>query len=106
MCSWCTYSSISSVDLARGSSHGIGMPLSAYGGRPMWAGTSRIGLTVPGSTRPSDRLWQRLYLRPLPHQQGSLACGRVVGALASDCIDLQDTGSPRGGDLGRRAPPG
>ena len=44
---------------------------------------SASGLTTPGSTRPSERLWQRLYLRPLPHQHGSLACGRVVGGLAS-----------------------
>ena len=29
-------------------------------------GTDRIGVTSPGSTRPSDFLWQRLYLRPEP----------------------------------------
>jgi hypothetical protein len=27
-------------------------------------------------------LWQRLYLRPLPHQQGSLACGSTAGGWA------------------------
>src|SRR5918994_1328759 len=48
----------------------------------MWGGTVRIGETMPGSTRPSVRLWQRLYLRPLPHQHGSFACGNVPGGLA------------------------
>ena len=50
----------------------------------------------PGSTRPSLRLWHRLYFRPLPHQHGSLACGRVEGGLATVCITLQDTAQPQG----------
>ena len=49
---------------------GSATPVSAYGGRAMWSGTARIGLTTPCSTRPSSGLWQRLYLRPLPHQHG------------------------------------
>ena len=47
----------------------------------MDAGTDRIGVTNPGRIRPSDFLWQRLYLRPLPHQQASFAAGSVVGAV-------------------------
>ena len=46
----------------------------------MCEGTARIGLTTPCSTRPSSGRWQRLYFRPLPHQQASLACGSVAGA--------------------------
>lgn len=53
--------------------------MSAYGGLPMWAGTVRMGLTMPGWMRPSVPLWQRLYLRPDPHQHGSLAVGRTAG---------------------------
>ena len=64
------------------SAHLMGTPLSAYGGRPMWSGTGRRGLTMPCITRPSSGLWQRLYLRPLPHQHASLACGRVDGGWA------------------------
>ncbi len=45
----------------------------------MWSGTERIGLMTPCSTRPSIGLWQRLYLRPLPHQHSSLASGGTVG---------------------------
>ena len=45
----------------------------------MWEGTVRIGATIPGTTRPSMPLWHRLYLRPEPHQQGSLDCGRTAG---------------------------
>src|SRR5215468_12503542 len=48
----------------------------------MWPGTSRIGLTRPGWTRPSLARWQRLYLRPLPHQQGSLDLSRRGAAEA------------------------
>src|SRR4029079_17468676 len=70
-------------------------PVSAYGGRPIVAGTVRIGDTTPGSTRPSDRLWQRLYLRPLPHQHGSLAWGNTTGAWESVCIGSQDRARPR-----------
>jgi len=29
-------------------------------------------------------LWHRLYLRPLPHQQGSLAVGSTAGGVLSD----------------------
>ena len=57
-------------------------PVSAYGGRPMSAGTSRIGETAPGSTRPSTLRWHRLYLRPLPHQHRSFACGSAAGGFA------------------------
>src|ERR671918_2148479 len=39
----------------------------------MPAGTGRAGLTRPGRTWSVLALWQRLNLRPLPHQQGSLA---------------------------------
>ena len=42
-----------------------------------------MGLIVPGSMRPSVVLWQRLYLRPLPHQQASLAAGRTAGGRAA-----------------------
>lgn len=38
-----------------------------------------MGLTTPGWMRPSVPLWQRLYLRPDPHQHGSLAVGRTAG---------------------------
>jgi hypothetical protein len=48
----------------------------------MVSGTLRIGVTTPGSTRPSDFLWQRLYLRPLPHQHASFAFGKMAGAVA------------------------
>src|SRR3954447_24438243 len=91
---------ITSGVLTRGSSHRTTSPVSAYGGRPIVAGTVRIGDTTPGSTRPSDRLWQRLYLRPLPHQHGSLAWGNSTGAWDNVCIGLQDTapaGAGRGG---------
>jgi hypothetical protein len=37
---------------------------------------------MPGAMRPSSPLWQRLYLRPEPHQQSSLDWGRTIGALA------------------------
>src|SRR5437762_1138283 len=37
----------------------------------MPGGTRRGGLIRPGRTLPALALWQRLYLRPLPHQQGS-----------------------------------
>ena len=37
---------------------------------------------MPGVMRPSSPLWQRLYLRPEPHQQSSLDWGRTAGALA------------------------
>ena len=49
----------------------------------MWSGTDRRGLTTPGSTRPSRGLWQRLYLRPLPHQHGSFAVGSTAGGVLS-----------------------
>ena len=48
----------------------------------MEAGTDRIGDTNPGMIRPSVFLWQRLYLRPLPHQHTSFAAGNVDGAVA------------------------
>src|SRR6478752_5568036 len=82
---WRMRSIVSGV-LMRGSSQWTGMPDSAYGGRAMWSGTVRIGDTAPCSTRPSERLWQRLYLRPLPHQQGSFACGSRAGASTTDRI--------------------
>jgi hypothetical protein len=59
------------------------LPVSAYGGFTMCAGTESIGLIVPGSMRPSVVLWQRLYLRPLPHQHASLAAGRTAGGCAA-----------------------
>ena len=49
----------------------------------MLSGTVLIGLIVPGSMRPSVVLWQRLYLRPLPHQHASLAAGRTAGGWAA-----------------------
>ena len=52
----------------------------------------RIGLTTPGSTLPSVRLWQRLYFRPLPHQHGSLAWGSTAGALGRELVTT-DIGS-------------
>ena len=48
----------------------------------MCAGTVRMGEMMPGEMRPSSPLWQRLYLRPEPHQQSSLDWGRTAGALA------------------------
>ena len=57
----------------------------------MCGGTVRIGVTTPCSTRPSVRRWHRLYLRPLPHQHGSLACGNSSGGLAKVYISSQDT---------------
>src|SRR5690242_12165411 len=52
----------------------------------MPAGTVRRGLWFPGAIGavvPVDKvpLWHRLYLRPLPHQQGSLAFSSRVGAV-------------------------
>src|SRR5919106_1088461 len=48
------------------------------------AGTGRAGLTRPGRTWSVLALWQRLNLRPLPHQQGSLAlrARAVIEAVA------------------------
>ena len=65
----------------------------------MCSGTLRIGETEPCRTRPSERLWQRLYLRPLPHQQGSLACGSRAGASATVRIRTSSVG---GRDRDRR----
>ena len=48
----------------------------------MFAGTVRMGEMMPGEMRPSSPLWQRLYLRPEPHQQSSFDWGRTAGALA------------------------
>src|SRR6516225_4147318 len=50
----------------------------------------RIGLTRPGSTRPAVSLWQRLYLRPLPHQQGSLDLRAVARAVFTGGASLLD----------------
>src|SRR5579864_4573709 len=59
----------------------------------MWGGTRRGGLSRPGRTeaergrvgetagRSSRSRWQRLYLRPLPHQQGSFACNMTATSL-------------------------
>jgi hypothetical protein len=55
----------------------------------MDAGTDLIGLTNPGRMRPSDFLWQRLYLRPLPHQQASFAAGSVVGAVTDMALRIE-----------------
>jgi hypothetical protein len=63
----------------------------------MWSGTLRMGLTTPGSTRPSSGRWQRLYLRPLPHQQGSLAEGRASGGVAVPVMTNQGYGASVGG---------
>ena len=79
---WRIFSMISG-GLIRGSSHGTTSPVSAYGGRSIESGTPGIGDTTPGSTRPSDRLWHRLYLRPLPHQQASFASGSTVGGWST-----------------------
>src|SRR5690606_41911812 len=67
----------------------VGTPVSAYGGRGMWSGTGRGGLILPGRTRSVLALWHRLYLRPLPHQQGSLAVG------ATTVVGLTTTGYRR-----------
>ena len=67
--------SMISGDFTLGSSHRSGTPVSAYGGRTMCSGTGRTGLTVPFTTRPSNCLWHRLYLRPLPHQHRSFERG-------------------------------
>jgi hypothetical protein len=71
--------SMISGDLTRGSDQRGADPVSAYGGNWMCAGTLRMGLMTPCCTRPSVGLWQRLYLRPLPHQQASFACGSTAG---------------------------
>src|SRR5262245_48885222 len=76
--------SMISGDFTRGSAHRIGRPVSAYGGRAMCSGTDRIGLTTPGTTRPASGLWQRLYLRPLPHQQRSFDRRLVADMLMVD----------------------
>ena len=103
MCSWWTYSSISSVvmpgrtnsparrrisaataparrmrsmtsgDLTRGSSQAIGTPVSAYDGRPMWAGTVRIGDDDAGQHPTLGALVAALVLAP------AAAPARVVG---------------------------
>src|SRR5205823_2325875 len=79
--------SMISGDFTRGSAQRVTGP-SAYGGRRMWGGTVRSGLTRPGSTRPSIVLWQRLYLRPLPHQHGSfdLSATVLVGAVTPSSV--------------------
>ena len=64
--------SIVAASFTAGSARRWTTPVAAYGGRGMCGGTVRIGPTRPGRTRPPDALWQRLYLRPLPHQHGSL----------------------------------
>ena len=94
--------SMISGDFTRSSGWRDGTPDSAYGGRTMWAGTSRIGLTMPGAMRPSVVRWQRLYLRPLPHQQGSLACsgtgsastGEVTGPGYASCRPAPPSAPP------------
>ena len=48
----------------------------------------------PGSTRPSVRLWQRLYLRPLPHQHGSLAWGSTAGGCVRSLDDVVEHHCP------------
>ena len=73
-------SMISGVFTRPSSSRGT-LPVSAYGGFAILAGTERIGLMTPCSIRPSVPLWQRLYLRPLPHQHGSFEAGSISGAV-------------------------
>ena len=73
--------SMTSGDLTRGSSHRTTSPVSAYGGRSMWSGTRASARPHPARRGPRA-LWQRLYLRPLPHQHRSFACGSVAGGLA------------------------
>ena len=93
--------SMISGDLTRGSFQRSGMPVVGVrrpgDGRPA---PLRIGLTSPGSTRPSRGLWHRLYLRPLPHQHRSLERRAMVGVA----IGLQVTGWGR--TAGRRGRPG
>ena len=55
----------------------------------MWAGTTRSGLIRPGWTFPSAVRWQRLNLRPLPHQHGSFDLiddGAAVGAVTPTSV--------------------
>ena len=54
----------------------------------MVAGTGRRGDTLPGRTVGSvtttalaEALWQRLNLRPLPHQHASFDFGRTEGRV-------------------------
>jgi hypothetical protein len=77
---------ITSGVLIADSFHRRTSPDSAYGGRGICAGTVRIGLTTPGRTLPSSGLWQRLYLRPLPHQQDSFAAGGIAGGEVGDAV--------------------
>ena len=77
---------ITSAVLIADSFHRRTSPDSAYGGLGICAGTVRIGLTAPGRTLPSSGLWQRLYLRPLPHQQDSFAAGGIAGGEVGDAV--------------------
>ncbi len=88
---------MSSGDLIRGSFQRGGIPVSAYGGRAIVAGTLRIGLTSWGTTRPSRGLWHRLYFRPLPHQHRSLERRAIVGvAITLQATCWWRTGGRRG----------
>ena len=86
----------------RGSSQATTSPVSAYDGRAIVSGTPRIGVTIPGSTRPSDFLWHRLYLRPLPHQHDSFAFGKMAGAVAVTDMSARIGASGERGDPGRQ----
>src|SRR6185437_497666 len=68
----------------------------------MVAGTWRRGETRPGSTRWRLAWWQRLYLRPLPHQQGSFD---LSGALMErgGSAPCHRTGAAAGAPTAQRA---
>src|SRR5579884_4278286 len=67
----------------------------------MPAGTVRDGPTAPGRSRSWLARWQRLYLRPLPHQQGSLAFTSTTFTRSSVAVSRPVAVFP-----GRRPPPG
>ena len=126
MCSWWTYSSISSVvmpgrtisparrrisaataparrmramisgDLTRGSSHGTGTPVSAYGGRPMCSGTARIGDTTPGQHPALGALVAALVLAPAPAPARVVGLRQRRGCVGERAHALQDTAVSRG----------
>lgn len=51
--------------------------------------------------RPSVPLWQRLYLRPDPHQHGSFAAGSVCGAwVMPERLRAAEQCAPQPGGLG------
>ena len=69
----------------------------------MSAGTGRRGPTRPGRMWSVLALWQRLNLRPLPHQQGSLA---LRARAVIELVAMTRPGYRPTNDIVRRLSPG